>query len=156
MKCRHCKEELNNVMVDLETSPPSNAYLNKEELNKPEKWFPLKVLVCDKCWLVQTEDFNEAEELFNEDYAYFSSFSSTWLDHAKKYCNDMVNRFNLNNKNLIIEIAANDGYLLQYFKEKNIPCLGIEPTASTAKVAKEKGIDIVEEFFGRELAKKLI
>lgn len=156
MKCRHCNTELSLPLVDLGSSPPSNAYLTQKTLKAPEKWFPLNVLVCQSCWLVQTEDFTGAEELFDEEYAYFSSFSSSWLAHAKHYVENMVERFGLTDKSMVIEVAANDGYLLQYVKEKNIPCLGVEPTTSTAKAAKGKGIDMVEEFFGITLAKKLV
>lgn len=156
MKCRHCHHEVNHTFVDLGSSPPSNAYLTSETINKPEKWFPLKVMVCSNCWLVQTEDFADAHELFDADYAYFSSFSSSWLAHAQDYVNAMVERFNLSQSAKVIEIAANDGYLLQYVKAKNISCLGIEPTHSTAKAAREKGIEIVEDFFGVSLAEKLV
>jgi len=156
MKCRHCGTELLLPLIDLGSAPPSNAYLTEKTLKAPEKWFPLKVLVCNQCWLVQTEDYAGAEELFDADYAYFSSFSSSWLKHAEQYVGDMVNRFSLNEKSHVVEIAANDGYLLQYVKSKGIPCLGIEPTASTAMAAREKGIEIVEAFFGVELAKKLV
>lgn len=156
MKCRHCGTTLANTMIDLGSSPPSNAYLTHKTLQKPEKWFPLKVMVCDQCWLVQTEDYTGASELFDADYAYFSSFSSSWLKHSEHYTNTMVNRFGLDNNSHVIEVAANDGYLLQFFKQKHIPCLGIEPTHSTALAAREKGIDIVEDFFGVTLAKKLV
>ncbi|MEO6117803.1 MAG: class I SAM-dependent methyltransferase [Methylotenera sp.] len=156
MKCRHCGTDLVLPLIDLGSAPPSNAYLTEKTLKAPEKWFPLKVLVCSECWLVQTEDYAGAEELFDGDYAYFSSFSTSWLRHAEEYVADMVNRFSLTEKSHVVEIAANDGYLLQYVKAKGIRCLGIEPTASTAAAAKEKGLDIVEEFFGVELADKLV
>ena len=155
MKCRHCQSELILPLVDLGSAPPSNAYLTNETLKAPEKWFPLNVLVCESCWLVQTEDFAGAEELFDDDYAYFSSFSSSWLTHAESYVETMVERFTLNEKSMVIEVAANDGYLLQYVQEKFIPCLGIEPTKSTANAAREKGINIIERFFGVELGKQL-
>lgn len=155
MRCRHCEAIVSLSLIDLGSAPPSNAYLTQKTLKIPEKWFPLNVLVCEKCWLVQTEDYAEAKELFDADYAYFSSVSISWLKHAEQYVSDMINRFDLNAKSNIIEVAANDGYLLQYVKIKDIPCLGIEPTASTAKIAKEKGIEIIEEFFGVKLAKKL-
>lgn len=155
MKCRHCGTTLTHTMIDLGSSPPSNAYLTEQTLKAPEKWFPLKVMVCDQCWLVQTEDYAGATELFDADYAYFSSFSSSWLKHAEQYTNSMVNRFSLDENAHVIEVAANDGYLLQFFKHKNIPCLGIEPTHSTAVAAKEKDIEIVEDFFGVPLAQKL-
>lgn len=156
MKCRHCSTDLVLPLIDLGSAPPSNAYLTGKTLKAPEKWFPLKVLVCKECWLAQTEDYTGAEELFDGDYAYFSSFSTSWLKHAEQYVADMTNRFNLSSKSNVIEVAANDGYLLQYVKAKGIPCLGIEPTASTASAAKEKGLEIVQEFFGVELAKKLV
>lgn len=156
MKCRHCGTELHLPLIDLGSAPPSNAYLTEETLKAPEKWFPLKVLVCNQCWLVQTEDYAGAEELFDADYAYFSSFSSSWLMHAQDYVADMVSRFSLNENSHVVEVAANDGYLLQYVQEKNIPCLGVEPTASTAMAARQKGIEIVEAFFGVELAKNLV
>lgn len=156
MNCRHCGTELHLPLIDLGSAPPSNAYLTEKTLKAPEKWFPLKVLVCNQCWLAQTEDYAGAEELFDADYAYFSSFSSSWLVHAKQYVTDMVNRFNLTEKSHVVEVAANDGYLLQYVKAGGIPCLGIEPTASTAMAAREKNIEIVEAFFGVELAKNLV
>jgi len=156
MKCRHCNAALSRVFIDLGSAPPSNAYLTHEDLNAPEKWFPLKVMVCDHCWLVQTEDYSGADELFSSDYAYFSSFSSTWLDHAKRYVSDVITRFRLNEESYVLEVAANDGYLLQYVKEAGIPCLGIEPTKSTASAARQKGIDIIEDFFGVKLAEKLV
>ncbi|MEI7481702.1 MAG: class I SAM-dependent methyltransferase [Elusimicrobiota bacterium] len=156
MKCRHCNADVSLPFIDLGTAPPSNAYLTEITLRAPEKWFPLRVLVCTNCWLVQTEDYSRAEELFSSDYAYFSSYSTIWLEHAKKYTNDMVERFKLDNTSKVVEIAANDGYLLQYFKAKNIPCLGVEPTSGTAAAARAKGIEIIEDFFGAKLAKKMV
>lgn len=156
MKCRHCNKDLTLPLIDLATSPPSNSYVTNKTINGPEKYFPLRVLVCDQCWLVQTEDYAGAEELFDEDYAYFSSYSTTWLEHAKNYVDNMVSRFGLNENSHIVEVAANDGYLLQYAKAKNIPCLGVEPTKSTANAAREKGIEIVEDFFGVRLAASLV
>lgn len=156
MKCRHCGEELNHTFIDLGSSPPSNSYLSEQTMKEPEKWYPLKVMVCDNCWLVQTEDFVGFGEMFSEDYAYFSSYSSTWLDHARDYVDIMTSRFNLDSDSMVVEIAANDGYLLQYVKGKSIPCYGIEPTHSTAQAAREKNIEIVEEFFGVKLAKDLV
>ena len=156
MKCRHCNTELKLPLIDLGSAPPSNAYLTEQTLHTPEKWFPLRVLVCESCWLVQTEDFAQAEELFDEDYAYFSSFSTSWLEHAERYVKDMTKRFSLDKHSHVIEVAANDGYLLQYVKKLNIPCTGVEPTASTAAAAREKGIDILEEFFGIKLAQQLV
>jgi len=152
MKCRHCAEELALQLVDLGTAPPSNAYLTSESLQRPERRFPLRVLVCERCWLVQTEDFTNAHELFDADYAYFSGVSTSWQAHAELYVGDMVARFKLNGKSRVVEVAANDGYLLQFVKARGIPCIGVEPTASTAAAARAKGIDVVQDFFGRRLA----
>ena len=156
MRCRHCEAELRLPLIDLGSAPPSNAYLSEHALRMPEKWFPLRVLVCTECWLVQTEDYTGAEELFSDDYAYFSSFSTSWLQHAQDYVTGMTERFRLDSASHVIEIAANDGYLLQYFKSRNIPCLGVEPTAGTAAAARAKGIEVVEDFFGTRLANRLV
>lgn len=155
MKCRHCGAPLRLSLVDLGTAPPSNAYLSVAALEAPEAWYPLRVLVCTDCFLVQTADFARASELFDARYAYFSSYSSTWLTHARRFVDDMVARFALDERSRIIEVAANDGYLLQYFKARGIPCLGIEPTASTAAAARGRGLEIVAEFFGLPLAGRL-
>ena len=109
MQCRHCRQPLEHVFLDLGKAPHSNAYLSKEDLNKPEPYFPLKLFVCHKCWLVQTQDFSSADELFKPDYAYFSSVSKLWLDHAKKYCDDITRRLGLNKDSFVIEVASNDG-----------------------------------------------
>jgi SAM-dependent methyltransferase len=156
MKCRHCNADLTIPFIDLGSAPPSNAYLTPQTLCAPEKWFPLRVLVCTECWLVQTEDFARFTELFDAEYAYFSSFSSTWLAHAERYVADMTNRFKLGAASHVVEVAANDGYLLQYVQKRNIPCLGVEPTASTAAAARGKGIPIREDFFGVCLAQELV
>jgi SAM-dependent methyltransferase len=155
MKCRHCHSPLELSLVDLGSAPPSNNFLSLAALKGPELWFPLRVLVCRNCWLVQTEDFARADELFDADYAYFSGYSASWLAHAKRYVNDMIERFSLDSRSLVVEVAANDGYLLQYVRQRGIPCLGVEPTASTAAAARAKGIDIVEEFFGVSLGERL-
>jgi hypothetical protein len=155
MRCRHCGAELSLPLIDLGSAPPSNAYLTATSLHEPEKWFPLKVLVCSECWLAQTEDTTRAEELFDADYAYFSSYSTTWLHHAERYAAEMQVRFSLNETSHVVEIAANDGCLLQYVKARGMPCLGIEPTASTAAAARAKGIHIIEDFFGMRLAREL-
>lgn len=155
MKCRHCKADLALTMIDLGSSPPSNAYLTEAALHAPEIWFPLRVLVCTHCWLAQTEDHAGREMLFAHNYAYFSSFSTSWLAHAERYVEDMVARYRLGPVSMVVEVAANDGYLLQYVTARDIPCYGVEPTASTAAVARSKGIDVVEEFFGVELARRL-
>lgn len=156
MKCRHCAHELSLSFLDLGSAPPSNAYLTPATLNQPETWFPLRVLVCEHCWLVQTEDHAGREALFNDDYAYFSSFSSSWLAHAQHYVQCMQQRFGLDARSCVVEVAANDGYLLQYVQQAGIPCYGVEPTASTAAAAKARGIEIVERFFGVELAQALV
>ena len=155
MKCRHCNSELRLPFLDLGSAPPSNAYLTEAGLRAPEAWYPLRLLVCESCWLVQTEDHAGREALFTKDYAYFSSFSTSWLTHAERYVQAMVVRFELDAASRVVEIAANDGYLLQYVQAAGIPCYGVEPTASTAAAARTKGIEIVERFFGAELADEL-
>ena len=155
MKCRHCQAEISLTLIDLGSAPPSNAYLTKLTLQRPEKWFPLKVMVCESCWLVQAIAYSRAAELFNDEYAYFSSFSDLWLKHASNYVEAMVVRFSLGCESHVVEVASNDGYLLQYVKQRGIPCLGIEPTAGTASAARQKGIETIEEFFGFSLATSL-
>ena len=155
MNCRHCGGELKLTLIDLGSAPPSNAYISAEMLHAPEKWYPLRVLVCESCWLAQTEDFTQADDLFNADYSYFSSFSTSWLEHSESYVEDMVRRFGLNGQSHVIEVAANDGYLLQFVQTRNIPCTGIEPTNKTATAARSKGIEIVEKFFSVQLAQTL-
>lgn len=156
MKCRHCHDELRHVFLDLGTAPPSNNYLSAEALGRPEATFPLRLFVCDKCWLVQTEDFARADELFAADYAYFSSTSSSWLAHAARYVDMVTTRLRLGPRSFVIEIASNDGYLLRNFVAKGIPCLGVEPTDSTADAAEKLGIPVVRKFFGVETAKELV
>ncbi len=155
MKCRHCGTPLTNTFLDLGFAPPSNAYLTEADLTKPEKYFPLKIKVCDQCWLVQTEDYAQADELFNSDYAYFSSTSTSWLAHAELYARNITEQLSLGPESLVIEVASNDGYLLKNFVTAGIPCLGIEPTASTAEAAEKLGISVLREFFGESLARKL-
>jgi len=154
MNCRHCKEVLNYTFLDLGFAPPSNAYLQKDDLNKHEVYLPLKVKVCEKCWLVQTEDYTESENLFTHDYAYFSSTSSSFLLHAENYVNNIIKKLKLDQNSLVIEVASNDGYLLKNFVRSNIPCLGIEPT-DTAETAKKMGIPIIKEFFSENLGNKI-
>ena len=156
MNCRFCKNTINNTFLDLGSMPPSNAYLNEINLKKKEKRFPLKLFFCEECYLVQTEDFNKPEELFTEDYAYFSSTSSSFLDHAKKYFDEIIPRLNLNEKNFVVEIASNDGYLLKNFLESKVPCLGIEPTKSTYLKSLELNIPTLNDFFNTELTNKII
>jgi SAM-dependent methyltransferase len=155
MNCRHCGAPLRCEFLDLGFAPPSNAYLSHSELNKPEIYFPLRLRVCDACWLVQTEDYARADELFRPDYAYFSSTSASWLAHAAGYANEIVPLLRLDARNHVIEIGANDGYLLRNFVTKGIPCLGIEPTAGTAAAAEALGIPVVREFFSEALGTRL-
>jgi len=155
VKCRHCGDELRLPFLDLGSAPPSNAYLKAQELRGPETWYPLRLLVCETCWLVQTEDHAGREQLFSDDYAYFSSFSSSWLAHAQAYVQAMQMRYGLGAGSCVVEVAANDGYLLQYVQQAGVPCYGIEPTASTAAAARARGIEIVERFFGVALAREL-
>jgi len=155
MNCRHCGTPLTHTFLDLGFAPPSNAYLAKEDLSKPEKYYPLNIKVCDHCWLVQTEDYAQADELFSPDYAYFSSTSTGWLEHAKRYSQQMTEMLKLNSSSHVIEIASNDGYLLKNFVEAKIPCLGIEPTDSTADAAEKLGVPVLREFFGENLGKQL-
>ncbi|MGE8189158.1 methyltransferase domain-containing protein [Pseudomonas sp. NPDC086278] len=156
MNCRGCGTSLALPLIDLGTSPPSNAYVRADQLEQAEQWVPLKVAVCQHCWLVQTEDYTSADSLFDAEYAYFSSFSSTWLAHAEQYVAEMAERFGLSADSRVVEIAANDGYLLQYVAKRGIPCLGVEPTRSTAQAARDKGLEIRELFFGRNTAAQLV
>ena len=156
MKCRFCGKELSHIFADLGNAPPSNSFLRPEQLNEPEVFYPLKLFVCDRCFLVQVDEYKKSDEIFNHDYAYFSSYSTTWLDNAREYVRSMTERFPLNRESMIIEIASNDGYLLQYFKERGFNVLGIEPAKNTAHIAKAKGIDTIEDFFGETLAQNLL
>jgi len=155
MKCRFCNTPLHHEFIDMVNSPASNSFLAEEELNEPEVYYPLKLYVCDQCFLVQIDEYKKSDDIFNQDYVYFSSYSKSWLAHAKKYVDMITDRLDLNLESHVIEIASNDGYLLQYFRKKRIPCLGIEPSANTAQAAREEGIDTLEEFFGVELAESL-
>jgi 2-polyprenyl-3-methyl-5-hydroxy-6-metoxy-1,4-benzoquinol methylase len=155
VNCRHCKTTLTSTFLDLGFAPPSNAYLTEDELSQKEITYPLKIMVCETCWLVQTEDYTLPTELFSPSYAYFSSTSISWLTHAANYTKKLSKMLELNEKTLVIEIGSNDGYLLRNFVENGIKCLGIEPTASTAKVAEQLGIPVIREFFDQKLGKKL-
>jgi hypothetical protein len=155
MKCRHCEAVLNNILVDLGFAPPSNAYLSQKQLSYPETTFPLKIYVCDSCWLVQTIDYADADKLFSHDYAYFSSVSKSWLKHAEDYSHKIIEKLNLTSNSFVIEIASNDGYLLKNFVNVDIPCLGIEPTIGTALEAERLGIPVLKDFFTEELALEL-
>ena len=155
MNCRHCDKPLEHTFLDLGFAPPSNAYLSQDDLARPEKYYPLNIKVCDHCWLVQTEDYAQADELFNSDYAYFSSTSTGWLAHAARYADKIIAQLRLSQVSLVIEVASNDGYLLKNFVAAGIPCLGIEPTASTAAAAEKIGIPVMREFFGERLGDQL-
>ncbi|MBL7700269.1 MAG: class I SAM-dependent methyltransferase [Chitinophagaceae bacterium] len=155
MNCRFCNTQLEHVFIDLVNSPASNSFLTSEELNEPEVFYPLKVYTCHKCFLVQVDEYKKSDKIFDNRYVYFSSYSSSWLKHAKEYVEMMTSRFKLGEQSRVVELASNDGYLLQYFKEKKIPVLGVEPTANTAEVARSKGIESVVDFFGVRLAKEL-
>ena len=155
MNCRHCSSQLNQQVLDLGFSPPSNSFLTADELNKPETYFPLRVYVCGECWLIQTADFVDENLVFPESYVYFSSTSSSWLEHAKQYSRMIVERLSLTSNSQIIEVASNDGYLLKNFNEMGIPNFGIEPTKSTADAAEKIGVTTVRSFFTSELADEL-
>jgi SAM-dependent methyltransferase len=155
VNCRHCQSHLEHVAIDLGHQPPSNAYLDAAQLDQPERNVPLKVFVCDRCWLVQLAAQHRAEELFTPDYAYFSSISATWVEHARRYVDATIERLSLGRHSFVVEIASNDGYLLQFVMGAGIPCLGIEPTASTAAAARARGIETLEVFFGEAQGRTL-
>jgi SAM-dependent methyltransferase len=155
MNCRFCNTPLTQVFLDLGAAPASNSFLKPEELNGPEAYYPLKLFVCPDCFLVQVDEIKSSAEIFSSEYVYFSSFSSTWLAHAKAYVEATLPRLGLGPDSLVMEIASNDGYLLQYVREAGVPALGIEPPASTAAAARAKGIESLEEFFGVGLAERL-
>ena len=154
MKCRFCQEELKTLFVSLGKAPLSNAYLRPEQLTQEEPSYPLDVYVCDQCFLVQLPEFETPENIFG-DYAYFSSYSDTWLEHVKGYVNKMINEFKLDKNSFVVEVASNDGYLLQYFVEQNIPVLGVEPAKNVAEAAKKKGIPTETVFFSESQAQYL-
>ncbi len=153
--CRACSSLLDHEVIDLGHQPPSNAYIKKEQLEQPEMTYPLKVFLCTKCWLMQIPEYANYKELFTSDYAYFSSVSSSWCKHAEKFVESAIQRLDLNEKSFVVELASNDGYLLKYMKNRNIPCMGIEPTHETAEAARLLGINTMEEFFTEDLAKDL-
>lgn len=155
MQCRFCNHQLTIPLIDLVNSPASNSFLTAEQLNEPEVFYPLKVFICDNCFLVQIDEYKKSDAIFNNDYVYFSSYSTSWLAHCKQYTELMIERFGLNGNSSVVEVASNDGYLLQFFYAKKIPVLGIEPTANTAEVARGKGIPTITEFFGTKLAQRL-
>jgi hypothetical protein len=155
MNCRHCLTPLEHRFLDLGFAPPSNAYLTKDDLSRPEIYYPLRAKVCEQCWLVQTEDYAPAISLFSPEYAYFSSTSRTWLTHAEMYARKITNILALNRNSFVVEIASNDGYLLKNFVAAGIPCIGIEPTKSTADISEMQGVPVLREFFGEALAQQL-
>lgn len=155
MNCRHCSTPLSHTFLNLGFAPPSNAYLTASDLRRTEKYYPLCIKVCAHCWLVQTEDYADADELFSESYAYFSSTSTSWLRHAERYVDQVKGELALDVNSFVVEVASNDGYLLKNFVAAGIPCLGIEPTASTAAAAESLGVPVLREFFGEELGKRL-
>ncbi len=155
MNCRFCETPLQVEFIDLGNAPPSNAFLTKDQLDEPEVFYPLKLWICEKCLLVQLEEYKRHEKIFNKEYVYFSSYSSSWLEHAKTYVDMITIKLGLDQHSQVIEIASNDGYLLQYFQAKKISCLGIEPSSNTAQVCKAKGIAVIEDFFGARLAATL-
>ncbi len=155
MKCRFCNNQLRHEFIDLINAPPSNSFLKEKQLNEPEIFYPLRLFICDQCFLLQIDEYKKADEIFSENYIYLSSYTKSWLDHAKKYVDMITEKLKLDNNSRVIEIASNDGYLLQYFLKKDIPVLGIEPTSSTARLAIQKGIETIEEFFGETLAIEL-
>jgi SAM-dependent methyltransferase len=155
MKCHFCATALSDIFLDLGSAPPSNAFLSESDLSAPETYFPLRLHTCRRCFLVQVDEIQRHDALFSSTYAYFSSYSRTWLAHAEKYVEQVCTRLRLNASSLVMEVASNDGYLLQYVRARSIPCIGIEPTASTAAAARERGIESLERFFGRALAEEL-
>jgi len=156
MNCRFCKTTLQHELINLGNAPASNSFLTADQLNRPEVYYPLKVFVCHKCFLVQIDEYQSSASIFNDEYVYFSSYSTSWLNHARQYTEMMTQRFALGTESSVMEIASNDGYLLQYFAEKNIPVTGIEPTKNTAEVALGKGIPTIVDFFGTRLAAQLV
>src|SRR3954467_3803027 len=153
--CRFCGSPITDTFVDLGMSPVSNAFLRAEQINRMEPFFPLHAYVCGSCFLVQLEQFESADRIFNEEYAYFSSFSDSWLQHARAYTESMTDRLGLDSRSFVVEIARNDGYLLQYFVQRGIPALGVEPAANCAEEARRKGVDTLVSFFGVSTATEL-
>lgn len=155
VSCRNCRGDALDTFIDLGSSPLSNGYLDNEGLLKPEMWFPLSVQICTNCWLAQTRDFVGSTDVFTADYAYFSSMSSSWIEHSRKYVEAVAIQLQLNPTSFVIEVAANDGYLLQFVRRLGIPCLGIEPTNSTAAAARNLGLEILEDFLTTKLAEHI-
>tara|TARA_Y100000294_G_scaffold57802_1_gene54637 strand:+ start:812 stop:2041 length:1230 start_codon:yes stop_codon:yes gene_type:complete len=156
LNCRFCNNFLKHEFIDLVNSPLSNSYIDQEQLNEPETFYPLKLLLCENCFLVQIEEYRKSKDIFNENYAYFSSYSTSWLSHAERYVDTITEHFGYNEQSSVIELASNDGYLLQYFQKKHIQVLGIEPAKNVALAAQEKGIETIVDFFGVKLAEQLV
>lgn len=156
VRCRNCADPLSLVVLDLGTAPPSNAYLSQDGLAEPEVWLPLRVMACQSCWLVQTQDVVGSADVFTDDYAYFSSTSQSWMEHARRYVASVVDRFGLGPASLVMEVAANDGYLLQFVQERGIRCVGVEPTSSTAAAARAKGLAVEQVFLGESTAREIV
>ena len=156
MKCRFCAAPLTDVFLNLGSAPPSNAFLSLDALSEPEIYYPLKLYTCSSCFLVQVDEVQSHSQLFASDYVYFSSFSRSWLAHAERFVEQAIPRLGLGRESLVMEIASNDGYLLQYVAARGIPCVGIEPTAGTAKSARDKGIETIERFFGCAFASEFV
>ena len=155
MKCRFCESSLTNIFLDLGMSPMANSFLKSTELDTKEPHYPLCSYVCSNCFLVQLDEFEKPQEIFSN-YAYFSSFSTTWLDHVEEFVNQLINQFKIDKEKHVIEIASNDGYLLQHFKKKDIPILGVEPAKNIASDAESKGIPTINKFFGVDTAQELV
>lgn len=156
MKCRFCSNDVTLPFMDLVNAPPSNSFLTRAQLGEPETYLPLKVFVCESCWLVQVDEVKKFDEIFNAEYAYFSSFSRSWLEHCEVYVSQMKSRLGLDTRSFVVEVASNDGYLLQFFVKAGIPCLGIEPTSGTAAAARRKGVETREVFWGQDAARQLV
>lgn len=156
MNCRHCNTPLSDEFIDLVNQPPSNSFLSEAKLNEPESYFPLRLFVCPECFLVQIDEYKSSQEIFSEEYVYYSSFSSSWVDHARRYVDMVIDRFGLDASSFAVELASNDGYLLQFMVKEGIPCLGVEPSTATAEAGREKGVESINEFFGCDLAHDML
>ena len=156
MNCRFCQTPLRDICIDLGKQPPSNSFLKPEQLHTPEAVYPLMVYVCPECFLVQLPEHKSSKDIFNEEYVYFSSYSTSWVDHARRYVEMVTQRFGLDAQSQVVEIASNDGYLLQFFVQAGIPCLGVDPGVSLAVAAQEKGVETHVAFFGQSTAENLV
>ena len=156
MNCRFCDAPVTLPFIDLVNAPPSNAFLTEAQRGEPEGYFPLAVYVCESCWLVQVDEYKAHDEIFSGDYAYYSSFSTSWLAHCKAYVEAMSERLGLGSSSAVLEVASNDGYLLQYFVQAGVPALGVEPTSGTAAAARERGVETLEEFWGEQTARAVV